>query len=77
LSEARNPIRAKAPNVSAPAANERRATIPTAAPITTATATISVSSASLSFVPKIDTTKSFAPGGWWSMTHSPTAATSD
>ena len=76
-SEARKPIAANAAIVSAAAANDRRATIPTPAPISSATATIRISSASLSFVPKSDTTKSFAPGGWWSMTQPPTVATRD
>ena len=51
-SEARKPIAANAAIVSAAAANDRRATIPRPAPISSATATIRISSASLSFVPK-------------------------
>ena len=41
------------------------------------TATMNSSKASLSLVPKSETTKSLAPGGWRSMTACPTAATSD
>ena len=52
-----------------------RRSIPIPAPIASATATITTSSASLSFVPNRLTTKSFAPGGWWSMIHWPIAAT--
>ena len=42
-----------------------------------ATATMNSSSASLSLVPNRPTTKSLAPGGWWSTTTCPIAATSD
>src|SRR6476646_5708716 len=45
--------------------------------MSSATATISTSSASLSLVPKSPTTTSLAPGGWRSMTTWPTDATSD
>src|SRR5438552_580496 len=45
--------------------------------MSSAIATMSTSSASLSFVPKSPTTTSLAPGGWRSMTTWPTDATSD
>ncbi len=45
--------------------------------MSSATATMNSSRASLSLVPNRVTTKSFAPGGWRSMTTWPTAATSD
>ena len=45
--------------------------------MSSATATMSTSRASLSLVPNRPTTKSLAPGGWRSMTTWPTAATSD
>ena len=45
--------------------------------MSSATATMSTSSASLSLVPKSPTTTSLAPGGWRSMTTWPTDATSE
>ena len=62
--EARKPSTAKTTNPAAATVNDQRtAAQPRIAPIATATARISVSSASLSFVPNRPTTRSLAPGG--------------
>ena len=74
-SAAKNPTIPKTMKTTGPTHARRTEAIPIPAPIARATSTITTSSASLSFVPKRLTTKSFAPGGWWSMIHWPIAAT--